>query len=141
MNTRPPSVSSILSTLLIAASGPLSGCVATPIAHGTPDRRPDLTSNLQIEAGQTFVYAGEGAGAFRISVLNVGTVGVSAASRVNDTETPVQDVPPGASAFLEFAPGQAALFRNAGRSQARLKLQVWGDTNVEMRYQPNPSAR
>ncbi|MBY0262398.1 MAG: hypothetical protein K2Q20_08645, partial [Phycisphaerales bacterium] len=61
--------------------------------------------------------------------------------RSGGVDTYVRDLPPGVAATLSFSPGQAALFRNPGPAQARLKLLVWGDTDVGMRYEPNTPGR
>jgi hypothetical protein len=115
----------------------VGGCAAAPgAAPGSPSGRPSLTSNLQIEAGQTFVYAGEaGAGGYSASVRNVGPVAVTLGRRIGKTDTALRVLNPGEVTLAEFARGQGTLFQNLTKDQAKLLVQIWGDTNVEMKYQ------
>ncbi len=122
----------------ICVLGVLSGCgPESDAAAGSPQRKADLRSNLQIEGRQTFVFAGAATdGAYTASVRNAGPVAVRLLSRQGETETPIVVLAPGESAVHSFPIGQAALFENSTDTQASLVVLVWGETNVGMRYEP-----
>lgn len=122
----------------LSLAATLGGCATAPgAAPGSPPGKPSLTSNLQIEAGQTFVYAGEAdAGGYTASVRNVGPVAVTLGRRIGKTDTALRVLNPGEATLAEFAKGQGALFQNAASEQARLLVLIWGDTNVGMNYEP-----
>lgn len=132
---------------MLALSGAMvSGCSpreTAPTGPGTlivaqkPEGRPNLTSNLQIKPGETFVFAGEpDAGAYTASVENVGPVAVTLGTRTGVVDASLVTLKPGESIVARFAKAQGALFLNSSGEQARLLLKIWGDTNVGMRYEP-----
>lgn len=126
----------------LALAATLGGCATassptTGAAPGSPSGKPSLTSNLQIDAGKTFVYAGEAdSGGYTASVRNVGQVAVTLGRRIGTTDTALRVLKPGEATLAEFAKGQGALFQNATGQQARLLVLIWGDTNVGMKYEP-----
>lgn len=142
MRTTLPTVRVPLRALTVFAAGAtfiaVASCGSSPdAAPGSPARRPDLTSNLQIEGGSTFVYAGEpDAGAYTISARNVGPVPVTLLRRDGEADVELTTLAPGEAALQAFNPGEAALLANPADRLARLKVLVWGDTNVGMRYEP-----
>jgi hypothetical protein len=100
-----------------------------------------INSNLQIEAGQTFVLGGGQEGSFAVTGRNTGPVAVVVlAQREGAPVTERGTVAPGGSVDARFAPGETALLRNAsGTQMARLKLKITGDTSsLGMRYSGNP---
>jgi hypothetical protein len=115
----------------------VAGCGAPRgAAVGSPQRTPDLTSNLQVDAGQRFVYAGEvGSGSYTASIENRGSVPVTLARRVGEAREPIGGLAPGEVTLAKFARGEAALFENDAADQATLRVCVWGDTKVGMRYE------
>ncbi|GEM_PF-1284195 len=115
----------------------MAGCSApSDAAPRSPSRSPDLTSNLLVEAGQRFVYAGESdSGAYQASVKNVGDVSVTLCRRIGEARQAITTLAPGTSALAKFKRGEAALFENDASRQAQLLVYVWGDTDVGMRYE------
>lgn len=113
------------------------GLVAvTPAAGGT------INSNLQIEAGETFLLGGGQQGGFSVTGRNSGPVAVEVLGQAEGAAAPVVrgTVAPGGEVKADFAPGEMALLRNtSGARGARLKLRISGDTSaLGMRYTANP---
>jgi hypothetical protein len=95
-----------------------------------------LRSNLQVDAGQTFVYAGEpSTGPYQASVRNVGSVPVRLAKRVNGVDVALITLGPSEATLAQFGAGEAALFENTSGAQAQLTVLIWGETQVGMRYE------
>ncbi len=101
-----------------------------------------ITSNLQIEAGETFVLGGGQEGSFTVTGRNTGPVPVDVLGKGEGAAAGVLrgTVAPGAMLEATFASGEAALMRNTSDSKtARLKLTITGDTSsLGMGYVPNP---
>jgi hypothetical protein len=95
---------------------------------------PDLTSNLSIPAGDNFVFAGGQREAFTAFATNQGDVPVTIVEDVDGARRAVAVVPPGAQASYRFDPRAAALFQNPSDQTASMKVEVWGPTQVGMRY-------
>jgi hypothetical protein len=100
-----------------------------------------ITSGLQIEAGQTFELGGGQEGDFVVTGRNIGKVAVVVLGKLPDAQ-PVErgTVAPGGAVEARFAPGEMALLRNTSdRKTARLKLKISGDTaSLGMTYSANP---
>lgn len=101
-----------------------------------------ITSNLQIEAGETFVLGGGQKGSFTVAGRNTGSVPVEVLGKAEGAAVGVRRgiAAPGAMLDATFATGEAALLRNTSDSKsARLKLTITGDTaSLGMGYVPNP---
>jgi hypothetical protein len=105
-----------------------------------PTGRPNLTSNLQVEAGQTFIYAGDATdGKYTAVVTNVGPVPVTLGKRLQagsgTSDNGVMVLAPGGKTILTADRGEGSLFQNLSSQQARLLVRIWGDTKVGMRYE------
>ena len=79
---------------------------------------PDLTSNLGVPARQQFRLGGGQPNEFFAEVQNQGTA------------------MPGEKLRHRFAPGEGAIIVNRSDADASLKVRVWGDTQIAMRYTP-----
>lgn len=101
----------------------------------------EITSNLQIEAGQTFELGGGQQGGFTVTGRNTGPVAVEVLGKAEGAEAGISQgtVAPGGDVKADFGPGEMALLRNTSGSQtARLKLKITGDTSsLGMSYSPN----
>lgn len=99
-----------------------------------------ITSNLQIEPGQTFELGGGQEGGFAVTGTNSGSVAVVVLGKAEGA-APVErgTIAPGAAVDAQFAPGEIALLRNtSGQKTARLKLRITGDTSsLGMSYSGN----
>ncbi|RNJ63278.1 MAG: hypothetical protein EDM03_02340 [Porphyrobacter sp. IPPAS B-1204] len=99
-----------------------------------------ITSNLQIEPGQTFELGGGQEGGFAVTGTNSGPVAVVVLGKAEGA-APVERgiIAPGAAVDAQFAPGEMALLRNtSGQKTARLKLRITGDTSsLGMSYSGN----
>lgn len=102
----------------------------------------EITSNLQIEAGQTFELGGGQEGGFTVTGRNVGRVAVVVFGLAEGAKAPVERgrVAPGGNVDAAFGPGEQALLRNTSTTEtARLKLRISGDTAaLGMTYSDNP---
>lgn len=108
-------------------------------ASSTPPRprgKPDLTSNLQIPPNECFVFAGGQDDGYTTVVTNRGQVPVRILSELDSVSTPIVTIEPGQQASHRFSSKAAALFENPSTSEARLLVEVWGETDVGMRYRP-----
>ena len=94
-----------------------------------------LQSGLTVPPQSRFELGGSQAGAFTAALENVGPVAVTVVERARGgAETVRGTVAPGASARLRFAPGSAALVVNATDREARVDVNLTGDTNLSMGY-------
>lgn len=107
---------------------------APPISR--PSGSPDLTSGLDIPARQRFIFAGGQSKPFTAFVTNRGTVPVQIIADLDGAATPIVTVQPGQKASHRFEARQAALFENPSDQEARLIVEVWGQTEVGMKYRP-----
>ena len=101
----------------------------------------EITSNLQIEAGQTFELGGGQRGGFTVTGRNTGPVAIVVLAKGAAAAAVVKGrVEPGASVDAAFGPGEQALLRNTSDARmARLKLRITGDTSaLGMTYSANP---
>lgn len=111
----------------------------TRVAGGFPPiRRPDLTSGLRIPGAQRFVLGGGQPSSFFCDVENQGQTTVMVYASRNGGYTVVARLQPGDSASHRFQPTESAIIANlAATDEARLRVRVWGDTNLGMEYEPN----
>lgn len=100
----------------------------------------EITSGLQIEAGQTFELGGGQEGGFSVTGRNTGPVAVVVLGRLPGAQPAVRGtVAPGEAVEASFGPGETALLRNtSAQKTARLKLRITGDTaSLGMTYSDN----
>ncbi|MFZ4576638.1 MAG: hypothetical protein ACOYN0_19830 [Phycisphaerales bacterium] len=112
---------------------------ADSVATRPPSRpwlSPDLTSGLDIPASQRFIFAGGQSKPFTAFVTNRGEVPVQIFAELDGTSMPIGTVEPGGTVSHRFGEKQAAVFENASGQQASLRVEVWGQTQVGMRYLP-----
>ena len=101
---------------------------------------PDLTSNLGVPPRQQFRLGGGQPGKFFVDILNTGTV--AATIRVDRAGT-IEDLgiaEPGATVRHQFAAGEGAIIVNRSEQEASLRVKVWGNINIAMRYTPAEEA-
>jgi len=101
----------------------------------------EITSGLQIEAGQTFELGGGQEGGFTVTGKNNGPVAVVVLGQAEGKAAVERGtVAPGGTVDATFGPGEMALLRNTSRQKtARLKLKITGDTSsLGMTYSGNP---
>lgn len=106
---------------------------ATP-APARPWGSPDLTSNLGVPAGQRFIFAGGQTSGYTAYVTNTGQVPLVILAELDGSARPIVTLAPGERASRRFEPREAALFENSASSDAQAKVEIWGNTNVGMRY-------
>lgn len=103
-----------------------------------PIRRADLTSGLRVPGAQRFVLGGGQSSSFFCDVVNEGTTTVLVSAGRNGGYTVIARLEPGDSASHRFQPTEAAVIANLSPiDEARLRVRVWGDTNLGMGYEPN----
>lgn len=96
------------------------------------------TSDTSIEAGQTFVFAGEQRMALAVAARNDGEVSVQILLLENGKERAVATIAPGGSIKLKVPARTTALFRNASSKQALMHLKFNGSpSSLTMRYSGN----
>jgi hypothetical protein len=117
--------------LAVAAALALAG---TAVSAGV------ITSDLRIEAGQTFELGGGQPGGFRVIGRNTGPVAVIVLAKGAGAAVVKGRAEPGAAVDTAFGPGEMALLRNTSDTRnARLKLKISGDTSsLGMTYSANP---
>jgi len=101
----------------------------------------EINSNLQIEAGQTFLLGGGQKGTLQVRGRNVGPVAVIVLGQVEGAAPVLRGtVQPGGDLTARFGANETALLRNTSDTKmARLKLVVSGDTSgLGMTYTANP---
>ncbi|MCX5690205.1 MAG: hypothetical protein NTV94_10565 [Planctomycetota bacterium] len=116
--------------LCTGLSAGLAGC-----SQG-PTMLADLTSNLKVPAHQQFRLGGGQPGEFFAEIVNEGSV--PALVRV-DSSGELRDLgvaQPGEKLRHRFAAGEGAIVVNRADTDASLKVRVWGDTQIAMRYTP-----
>jgi hypothetical protein len=104
-----------------------------------PDRpwgSPDLTSGLNVPAGQRFIFAGGQRSGFTAYATNRGAVPVTIVADLDGERREIVTLAPGERASHKFAAREAALFENPSSQDADVKIEVWGETSVGMRYVP-----
>lgn len=103
-----------------------------------PIRRADLTSGLRVPGAQRFVLGGGQSSSFFCDVANEGTTTVLVSAGRNGGYTVIARLEPGDSASHRFQPTEAAVIANLSAiDEARLRVRVWGDTNLGMGYESN----
>jgi hypothetical protein len=110
---------------------------APQAASAEPERPwggPDLTSNLGVPAGQRFIFAGGQPTGYTAYVTNTGSVPITILAEIDGTSRPIVTLEPGHRASRRFEPREAALFENRSGTDAQAKVEIWGNTNVGMRY-------
>lgn len=110
------------------------------VEAGAAVRAGSLSSDLQIEAGQTFELGGSQDGGFAVTGRNTGSVAVLVLGKAEGAAAVAREViAPGGAVGARFGPGEMALLRNTSRTQmARLKLKITGDTaSLGMTYSAN----
>ncbi|MEM1422870.1 MAG: hypothetical protein AAGH64_02595 [Planctomycetota bacterium] len=133
----------VLFSCTLIAAATLSACTAS-----NTSRTPDLTSGLNIPAGETFNLGGEQRGNYNAEVTNRGSVAVEILSTtpgdsfnddpISPTPVLITAVEPGASQRFSAGAGVPLLLRNTSDTRnATLKVEVWGDTNLAMFYTDN----
>jgi hypothetical protein len=103
-------------------------------APSRPSGSPDLTSGLNVPGGQRFIFAGGQRSGFTAFATNRGSVPVTIAAELDGERREIVTIAPGEKASYEFAPREAALFENPSSQDAAVKVEVWGETSVGMRY-------
>lgn len=99
-----------------------------------PSGSPDLTSGLNVPAGQQFIFAGGQRSGFTAFATNRGSVPVTIAAELDGERRELLTIAPGEKASYEFASREAAFFENPSDQDASVKVEVWGETSVGMRY-------
>lgn len=140
----PPIVSlaGIVVSISLAACSPApaptdtSASAASPQPIARPMRGPDLTSGLGIPAQERFVFAGGQSKPFTAFVTNRGAVPVQIIAELDGAATPIATVAPGKQVSHRFQAREGVIFENPSDQDARLLVEVWGQTEVGMRYQP-----
>lgn len=101
----------------------------------------EITSNLQIEAGQTFELGGGQVGGFTVTGRNTGPVAVEVLAKAEGAQAGVSrgTLAPGGDVEASFGARETTLLRNtSGSKAARLKLKIAGDTaSLGISYSPN----
>ena len=96
------------------------------------------TSSTSIEAGQTFVFAGEQRRELVVAARNDGDVSVEILLRENGSERSVATIAPAASMKLNMPAGTVALFRNASSKKALMHLKFNASpSGLTMGYRAN----
>jgi hypothetical protein len=97
-----------------------------------------LRSGLIIEPGKQFVLGGGQRGAFKVVAHNVGTVPVEFKERPRGGGIfGKTTLAPGAKGTLRFLAGSSALLLNPSTQQAKVDLNITGDTQLSMGYEAN----
>jgi hypothetical protein len=136
-------ISNALSLCTLGAACTLVACTAS-----NTNRTPDLTSGLTIPAGETFNLGGEQRGDYNAEITNKGPVPVELYStttgqnfgddRISDTPVLVGTVEPGEWERFSAGANTPLLLRNTSDTRnAKLKVEIWGDTNLSMSYTDN----
>jgi hypothetical protein len=96
------------------------------------------TSSTSIEAGQTFIFAGEQRMALAVAARNDGEVPVEILLLENGNERSVATIAPAASMKLTVPARTVALFRNASSKKALMHLKFNGSASgLTMGYKAN----
>ena len=97
---------------------------------------PDLTSTLGVPPRQQFRLGGGQPGKFFVDILNNGpaatTIRVDRAGTIEDLGV----AEPGATIRHQFAAGEGAIIVNRTDQEASLRVKVWGNIDIAMRYTP-----
>lgn len=111
----------------------------TRITGGIPPiRRADLISGITVPGGQRFHLGGDQPSSFYCDVENQGETEVMVTSTRGLGATVVARLRPGDSASHRFQPTEAAVIANLDSTEpAKVRIRVWGDTNLGMRYEPS----
>lgn len=111
----------------------------TRVVGGLPPiRRADLVSGLTIPGAQRFFLGGGQPSSFFCDVENQGQTEVLLSSTRGSGATVIIRLHPGDSASHRFQPTEAAIIANLSPLEpAKLRVRVWGDTNLDMRYEPD----
>lgn len=103
-----------------------------------PIRRADLISGITVPGGQRFHLGGDQPSSFYCDVENQGETEVMVTSTRGLGATVVARLRPGDSASHRFQPTEAAVIANLDSTEpAKVRIRVWGDTNLAMRYEPS----
>lgn len=110
----------------------------TRIVGGIPPiRRADLISTLTVPGAQRFLLGGGQPSSFFCDVENTGDTEVLISASRGPGTTVVARLSPGDSASHRFQPTETAIVANLSPVEpAKVRLRVWGDTNLQMRYEP-----
>ncbi len=110
----------------------------TRVTGGLPPiRRADLISGITVPGGERFILGGGQPSSFYCDVENQGETEVMVTSTRGSGASVVARLKPGDSASHRFQPTEAAVIANLDSLEpAILRLRVWGDTNLGMRYEP-----
>lgn len=121
---------------VVASNGADAGPAMEPATR--PLLPPKLTSGLTVPAGETFHLGERPTGAFTVSAYNRGSVAaVLILTRAGERRT-VATIAPGETAVGTFKSGDGVLVRNtSAESDAQLKVEVWGASDLAMYYTPN----
>lgn len=103
-----------------------------------PMMAPDLTSGLTIPPSETFLLGGDRGGPYKAFIRNRGNVPVEIyLERLGSTYL-LGTLQPGERTAAAFDTREGANLKNLSASQeAFLKVEVFGDTNIGMRYIEN----
>ncbi|MDA9918302.1 hypothetical protein N9D37_00235 [Erythrobacter sp.] len=96
-----------------------------------------ISSNVYIDARETFVLGGKQPGAFTVKGQNKGNVTVEVLAQSDGSSTLIAAIAPGDRFEQNFAGGEGALLRNTStRAKAHVKVRVTGMTkNLGMGYE------
>ncbi len=111
----------------------------TRVVGGLPPiRRADLVSGLAIPGAQRFYLGGGQPSSFYCDVENQGDTEVLISATRGSGATVIARLHPGDSASHRFQPTEAAVLANLSPLEpAKLRVRIWGDTNLQMRYEPD----
>lgn len=121
---------SLKRTSIVATVGIAAFAIA-PIASAA------ISSNVYIDAQETFVLGGKQPGAFTVKGQNKGDVTVEVFASEEGENTLVATIAPGDRFKADFAQGEAAWLRNTSASaRAHVRVRITGATsNLGMGYQ------
>nr|WP_298928725.1 hypothetical protein [uncultured Erythrobacter sp.] len=96
-----------------------------------------ISSNVYIDARETFVLGGKQPGAFTVKGQNKGKVTVEVLAQSDGDATLIATIAPGERFKQGFAKGEGALLRNTSTdARAHVKVRVTGTTkNLGMGYE------
>jgi hypothetical protein len=120
-----------------AASATMSACQAPPevVDRASPSRAPDQRVTLRLDPQQAVVYSSSTGRAFSASVYNPGPMAVMVARRVAGADVEQVRVNGEQTTLVNCAPGEAVTFSNTSIGYANVRLAVWGEGAVGMRYE------
>lgn len=141
MKTQRPKSRQALALLICAAAfAALSACQAPleVVDRASPSRAPDQRVTLRLDPQRAIVYSSSTGRAFSASVYNPGPMAVLVARRVAGADVEQVRVNGEQTTLVNCAPGESVTFSNASIGYANVRVAVWGQGAVGMRYDTEP---